>query len=82
MNPTWHVEVINFRLASNDIPGLSRNSHFILSVWDWDVTSDDDLIGTAYIPLAEVFNHFETTDASDFHFELELLRVGQPQGFL
>lgn len=82
LNPEWSGDEIHFRLATNDIEGLSRNCHFLFSVWDYDVGNPDDLIGTAAIPLARVFDHFAITEASDFHFQLELLRGGQPQGFL
>jgi hypothetical protein len=82
LNPDWVGDEINFRLATNDVQGLSRNGHFLFTVWDYDVGNPDDLIGTAAVPLANMFSHFEATDGQDFNFELELLRNGQPQGFL
>lgn len=82
LNPNWTNDEIKFALATNDVPGLSRNCHFIFSVWDYDVGNPDDLIGSAVVPLASMFEHFEATDASDYPFELELLRDGLPQGHL
>eukprot|EP00603_Paraphysomonas_imperforata_P012512 CAMPEP_0114463498 /NCGR_PEP_ID=MMETSP0104-20121206/7397_1 /TAXON_ID=37642 ORGANISM="Paraphysomonas imperforata, Strain PA2" /NCGR_SAMPLE_ID=MMETSP0104 /ASSEMBLY_ACC=CAM_ASM_000202 /LENGTH=703 /DNA_ID=CAMNT_0001636453 /DNA_START=116 /DNA_END=2227 /DNA_ORIENTATION=- len=82
LNPDWDGDEINFRLATNDVKGLSRNCHFLFSVWDYDVGNPDDLIGTAAVPLDHMFGHFEATDGEDFQFELELLRNGRPQGFL
>lgn len=43
------------RLATNDTTGLSQNSHLFLSVWDFDVTNEDDLIGTYTIALRDLF---------------------------
>jgi hypothetical protein len=37
------------------VDGLSRNAHLFLTVWDYDVTNDDDLIGTAILPLSAIF---------------------------
>ena len=54
LNPVWK-DTIEFRLATNDIEGLSQNAHLFLSVWDYDVTNEDDLIGTLTIPLREIY---------------------------
>ena len=82
LNPNWVGDQIKFSLATNDNEGLARNGHFIFSVWDYDVGNPDDLIGSAAVPLATVFEHYANTNGADFEFNLELLRKGRPQGFL
>eukprot|EP00602_Paraphysomonas_sp_CaronLab_P009117 CAMPEP_0185026172 /NCGR_PEP_ID=MMETSP1103-20130426/10132_1 /TAXON_ID=36769 /ORGANISM="Paraphysomonas bandaiensis, Strain Caron Lab Isolate" /LENGTH=602 /DNA_ID=CAMNT_0027559665 /DNA_START=90 /DNA_END=1898 /DNA_ORIENTATION=- len=79
LNPKW-TDNIDFRLATNDIAGLSRNAHFFLTVWDYDVTNEDDLIGTAVIPLGDVFQHYADTCGKDYHFSMNLIQHGLIQG--
>ena len=42
-------------IVSNDIEGISRNAHLLLSVWDYDLTNEDDVIGLTRIPFSEIF---------------------------
>lgn len=72
--------LIAIRFATNDLDGLSRNAHLFLTVWDYDVTNDDDLIGTATLPLSAIFDHFQRSKGKDMVINLELLRSGQVQG--
>lgn len=85
INPVWN-DTIEFRLVTNDLEGLSRNGHLFLTVWDYDVTNDDDLIGTAVIELDRVFKYFEDKCSLDpippLIFNEELLRSGLFQGRL
>jgi hypothetical protein len=46
--------VLDFRLVTNDLGGLARNGHLFFTLWDYDVTNDDDLIGTAVIELDRI----------------------------
>ncbi|CAE7606590.1 snt-2 [Symbiodinium microadriaticum] len=79
LNPVW-TEGIEFRLATNDTTGLSQNAHLFLSVWDFDVTNEDDLIGTFTIALKDLFEHYSNTSGSDFHFRGSLVRNGLHHG--
>ncbi len=49
------IVVLYFRLITNDIDGLCKNSHLFLTVWDYDMTNDDDLIGGVAIPFSAIF---------------------------
>jgi hypothetical protein len=49
------VVVVYFRLITNDIDGLCKNAHLFLTVWDYDMTNDDDLIGGVAIPFSAIF---------------------------
>ena len=52
LNPEWPAEEkMKIPLLSNDVDGMSRNGHLFLSVWDYDMTNEDDLIGLCRIPL-------------------------------
>ena len=55
LNPDWGKEELRIPIVSNDIAGLSRNAHLFLSVWDYDLTNDDDLIGLVRIPFSKIF---------------------------
>lgn len=41
-------------MITNDVKGLSKNAHLHLTVWDYDVHSEDDLIGGACIAWADI----------------------------
>lgn len=53
LNPVWK-ETIDVALASIDLKNLCRNASFIVSVWDYDRSNADDLIGVMSIPIREV----------------------------
>eukprot|EP00428_Durinskia_dybowskii_P069926 CAMPEP_0170390526 /NCGR_PEP_ID=MMETSP0117_2-20130122/19194_1 /TAXON_ID=400756 /ORGANISM="Durinskia baltica, Strain CSIRO CS-38" /LENGTH=646 /DNA_ID=CAMNT_0010646579 /DNA_START=65 /DNA_END=2005 /DNA_ORIENTATION=+ len=53
LNPVWK-ETIDIGLASIDLRGLCRNASLIISVWDYDRTNADDLIGVMSIPIADI----------------------------
>lgn len=55
INPNWGSEKLNIPIVSCDVEGLRRNAHLYLSVWDYDLTNEDDLIGLARIPFADIF---------------------------
>ena len=45
LNPDWGKDELHVPIVSNDIEGISRNAHLLLSVWDYDLTNEDDVIG-------------------------------------
>lgn len=59
INPEWPLdETIRVPLVTNDLEGLSRNGHLLLSVWDYDFSNDDDLIGLCRIPMDTIVKAF------------------------
>merc|ERR1711871_1050898 len=55
LDPDWGKDELRIPIVSNDVAGLSRNAHLFLSVWDYDLTNEDDLIGLARIPFTKIF---------------------------
>ena len=53
LNPEWK-DKMDIALHSPDIAGLSRNAHIFLSVWDYDMFNEDDLIGVCALPLNDI----------------------------
>lgn len=53
LNPVWK-ETLDVALASIDLKNLCRNASLIVSVWDYDRSNADDLIGVMSIPLREI----------------------------
>ncbi|KAF0684615.1 Aste57867_23419 [Aphanomyces stellatus] len=49
LNPEWHEETFQFR-----VPASRLNEPLLAKVWDSDVVSADDLLGTVTIPLANL----------------------------
>lgn len=55
INPNWGGVKLHIPIVSCDVEGLRRNAHLYLSVWDYDLTNEDDLIGLTRIPFADIF---------------------------
>lgn len=53
LNPIWKEEM-NITLGSIDLKNLSRNASIIISVWDYDRSNADDLIGITTIPIRDI----------------------------
>jgi hypothetical protein len=55
LHPIWKDE-LDLTLCSIDLDGLSKNASLIISVWDEDVMSADDLIGVMTIPMQAIIS--------------------------
>lgn len=64
-----------------DLDGLSRHAHIFLSVWDYDKTKQNDLIGLAAIPMREIIDAFACGQPS-YSFHEPLLSEGLIMGHL
>jgi hypothetical protein len=62
LDPDWGKTELRVPIVSNDIAGLSRNAHLFLSVWDYDLTNDDDVIGLTRIPFSKIFEAAKNGD--------------------
>jgi hypothetical protein len=81
VNPVWPVEEkMKIPLVTNDLDGLSQNSHLLLSVWDYDFSNDDDLIGLCRIPLEKIVEAFKA--GKSLAFNEALYENGEIQGHL
>ena len=55
INPVWpEEETVHVPLLSNDLEGMRSEAHLFVSVWDYDFSNDDDLIGLCRVPLAKI----------------------------
>lgn len=66
LNPVWK-ETVDIGLASIDLRGLCRNASLIISVWDYDRTNADDLIGVMSIPIADILAQHATGNVYSFN---------------
>ena len=79
LNPVWpDDETIRVPIVTNDLQGLARNAHLMLSVWDYDFSNDDDLIGVCRIPFATIIEAFKS--GKKFAFEEDVYDNGEIQG--
>lgn len=85
LNPVWD-EQMELTLVSPDLDGVAKRTHLFLNVWDEDVISADDLIGTLRIPLSDIRKACSKDGKVDpeaqFHFKGDLLANGLVQGHL
>lgn len=79
LNPNWN-DVLELKLLSPDVEGLCRNCHILISVWDADVVSSDDVIGTISLPLADIISKCKTNN--EYKFDGPLIDRGLIQGTL
>jgi Ca2+-dependent lipid-binding protein len=80
VNPVWGEEKLKIPLVTNDLDGLSQNGHLLLSVWDYDFSNDDDLIGLCRIPLENIVEAFKA--GKPLVFNEPLYENGEIQGHL
>jgi hypothetical protein len=66
LNPVWK-ENLDVALASIDIKGLCRNASLIISVWDYDRSNADDLIGVMSIPIRDILRQHAQGKAFTFN---------------
>lgn len=59
INPEWNDE-LTLELATTDYDGLKDNAHLFLSVWDYDVTKNDDLIGVLALSFKDMLDTFHS----------------------
>ena len=85
LNPVWD-EQMEVTFVSPDLDGLAKRSHLLLNVWDSDVVTQDDLIGTLAIPLAAIrkacVKNGKVDPDAEYHFKGNLLANGLVQGVL
>ena len=79
LNPNWN-DVLELKLLSPDAEGLCRNCHILISVWDADVVSADDVIGTITIPLSDIVSQCQSNN--EYKFDGPLIDRGLIQGTL
>lgn len=79
VNPVWDDTLMG-TLLSSDLEGLTENVNFIISVWDADFLSDDDLIGACIISFKDVFQ--AAVDGNSFTFKEPLMHLGLVRGYL
>jgi hypothetical protein len=52
LNPVWPPqETLEISLVSSDVKGLSEHAHLMIQVWDKDTYTQNDMIGTAVVPM-------------------------------
>ena len=85
LNPVWDDEMV-VTLVSPDLDGLAKRTHLLLNVWDADVISQDDLIGTLSISLDDIKKACTVNGAisqeAQYTFSGPLLANGLVQGEL
>ena len=59
LDPDWVGETLTLRIPSIDLERLSELCSIVVSVWDEDMVSADDLIGIFTIPLRDILDHFK-----------------------
>lgn len=59
LDPDWGGETLTLRIPSIDLERLSELCSIVVSVWDEDMVSADDLIGIFTIPLRDILDHFK-----------------------
>lgn len=69
LNPEWPDPII-IQLASIDLEGLARNASLIISVWDWDLSNADDLIGVVTHPMRDIIDANQKGNGYDFNSNL------------
>mgnify|MGYP003385620979 FL=1 len=53
LNPVWPPEeTLEISLVSCDVRALSQHAHLMIQVWDKDTYTENDMIGTAVIPMS------------------------------
>lgn len=65
LDPVWK-DALSIRLASIDLQGLTDNASLIMSVWDYDRTNHDDLIGVCTFPLRDIIAAKRENKSYDF----------------
>jgi len=79
VNPVWPAdETIRVPVLTNDLEGVSRNGHLLLSVWDYDMSNADDLIGVCRIPFDVVIKAFK--EGKKYRFSENVYDNGEIQG--
>lgn len=78
INPDWGRETLRIPIVSCDVEGLAQNAHLYLSVWDYDLTNEDDLIGLARIPFFDIFEAAKKGQA--LHYNEDVYENGEVCG--
>ena len=79
VNPVWPIdETIRVPILTNDLEGVGRNGHLMLSVWDYDLSNADDLIGICRIPFENIISAFK--DNKKYKFNEPVYDNGEIQG--
>jgi len=79
VNPVWPMdEIIRVPILTNDLEGVSRNGHLMLSVWDYDMSNSDYLIGICRIPFDKLIAAFK--EGKKYKFDEDVYDNGEIQG--
>jgi len=66
LDPVWK-DPLKVTIASVDLKGLAANASILLSVWDEDAVSNDDLIGVMNIPFRAIIEKHLDGDKYSFN---------------
>jgi hypothetical protein len=84
LNPDWEEQMELF-FVSPDVSGLAARSHLLISVWDADLVSSDDLIGTIALSVDDIVEGCKGRDGKyeeTYEFHGNLVANGLVQGQL
>jgi hypothetical protein len=86
LNPSWGEDKLRLKLNTHDVFGLARNAHLVISVWDYDRTNADDLIGVCCVPFSRLMGHlagkYKRSSGKGMSFREPLLSNGATNGYL
>lgn len=85
LNPVWlPEETLEISLVSNDVKGLSDHAHLMIQVWDKDTYTQNDMIGTAVVPMKALLEGTTTSvrdgTAKEYKLSEQLYHAGAKQG--
>ena len=69
LNPVWN------KYGEFVVDRLDRDN-LVINVWDWDVATKDDPLGSAEVPVSSIANR-SGSDDNDFWVELEGVDTGK-----
>ncbi len=81
INPKWE-DNLTLKVITSDYDGLSQNAHIFLTVWDYDLTKSDDLIGACSIPFRTFLDQYRHQNNKPYTFKENLYAFGRVTGQL
>jgi len=60
LNPSWGEETMTINIASIDIDNLSKYCNLVISLWDEDKVSANDLIGMFNLPFKDIIDYYDS----------------------